>query len=192
MMIEDGTFFRAAGLSTVLAVIALVIAAITLGLFFGGAGQWWGPVNDVFTAILMFALILPILATDRIVVPEAGLWFRVVTVAAVAGAVLAGVGQLLLVLGVIDLQTSFITGGLGFLPVLVWIGALIVVAGPLGLLPAAIAWSAAAVIALIVVGAVITSISTGPLAWVAWLAVVLALALWMASLASTFLARVTT
>jgi hypothetical protein len=192
MMIEDGDFFRAAGLSAVVALIALVIAAITLGLFFGGAGQWWGPVNDVFTAILMFALIVPILATDRMVVPEAGLWFRVVTVAAVAGAVLAGVGQLLLVLGVIDLQTSFITGGLGFLPVLVWIGALVVVAGPMGLLPTSIAWFAAATIALIVVAAVITSISTGPLAWIAWIGVVIALALWMASLATTFLTRITT
>ena len=55
MMLESGTLYRAAGLSAVLALIALVVAAVTIALFFGGAGQVFGPINDVFVAIMLIA-----------------------------------------------------------------------------------------------------------------------------------------
>lgn len=192
MMIESASLYRAAGISATVAVVAFVISAIALALFFGGAGTFWGPVNDVFIAICMIALILPILAIDRMAEGQAGIWLRVVTVAALAGAVLAATGQLLLVVGVIDLQTSYVTGGLGFLPVLVWMLALVVLAGPLGLVPAAIGWLAAAGLVLVAIASVSTVITMGPPTWLAWAAVVVVFALWMGSLATTFLGRATT
>lgn len=192
MMIETAALYRAAGISAAVAVVAFVISAVALALFFGGAGRFWGPVNDVFIAICMIALILPILAIDRMAEGEAGIWLRVVTVAALAGAVLAATGQLLLVVGVIDLQTSYVTGGLGFLPVLVWMMALVVLAGPLDLVPAAVGWLAAAGLVLVVIASISTVITMGPPTWLAWAAVVVVFALWMGSLATSFLGGATT
>jgi len=189
MMIETETLYRAAGISAAVAVVAFVISAIALALFFGGAGQIWGPINDVFIAACMIALILPILAVDRMAGGQTGIWLRVVTVAALAGAILAATGQLLLVAGVIDLPTSYITGGLGFAPVLVWMVALVVLAGPLGLVPTAIGWLAGAGLVLVAIASVSTAITMGPPTWLAWTAVVVVFALWMGSLATSFLGR---
>ena len=191
MMIESSVLYRAAGLSAVVALIALIVSAIAIALFFGGAGQVYGPINDVFVAVTLIALVLPILAVDRVAGAQAGLWLRIVTVAAITGAVLAAVGQLMLVAGVIDLQTSFVTGGLGIVPVLIWIVALVVLAVPVGVLPVWIGWLAAAAIALIVVGSVIAMATTGPVAWVTWAAVVVVLVAWLGSLAATFMSRTT-
>jgi len=187
MMIDHETLYRAAGVSALGAVVAFVASAIALALFFGGAGQFWGPVNDVLISIWLIALLLPMLAVYALAGDQAGLWLKVVTIAAMAGAVLGAVGQLLLVGGVIDLQTSFVTGGLGILPVVIWMIALVVLAGPMDALPATVGWLAAAAIMLVIVGAVTTSITTGPPSWLAWLAVVVAFALWMGSLATSFL-----
>jgi hypothetical protein len=189
MFLESGALYRAAGLSGVVALVALVVAAVTIALFFGGAGQVFGPINDVFVAIMVIALILPILAVDRLAAGQAGLWLRIVSVGAITGAVLIAVGQLLLVFGVIDLETSFVTGGLGIIPVLVWIVALIVLAVPLGIFPSSVGWLAGAAIALIVVGSLVTFVTTGPIAWAAWIAVGVALAIWLANLSASFLGR---
>ena len=189
MFLESGALYRAAGLSGVVALVALVVAAVTIALFFGGAGQVFGPINDVFVAIMVIALILPILAVDRLAAGQAGLWLRIVSVGAITGAVLIAVGQLLLVVGVIDLETSFVTGGLGIIPVLVWIVALIVLAVPLGILPSSVGLLAGAAIALIVVGSVVTVVTTGPIAWAAWIAVGVVLAVWLADLSARFMGR---
>src|SRR5438445_8590091 len=103
--LEDAALYRSAATSAVVGVIAVVAAAITITLFVAGAGEAWGPVNDVFDALLLAAIVLPVLAIDRLAGPDAQPWLRVVTVAAIAGLVLGAVGQLLLVAGVIDLQT---------------------------------------------------------------------------------------
>jgi hypothetical protein len=189
MMIESGALYRAAGLSGVVALVALVVAAVTIALFFGGAGQVFGPINDLFVAIMMIALIVPILAVDRLATGQAGLWLRIVSVGAITGAVLIAVGQLLLVVGVIDLETSFVTGGLGIIPVLVWMVALIVLAVPLGILPSSVGWLAGATIALIVVGSLVTFVTTGPIAWAAWIAVGVVLVVWLADLSASFMGR---
>ena len=186
MVLESGALYRAAGLSGVVALVALVVAAVTIALFFGGAGQVFGPINDVFVAIMVIALILPILAVDRLAVGQAGLWLRIVSVGAITGAVLIAVGQLLLVFGVIDLETSFENGGLGIIPVLVWIVALIVLA-VLGILPSSVGWLAGATIALIVMGSLITFVTTGPAAWAAWIAVGVLLAVWLANLSASLM-----
>jgi hypothetical protein len=189
MFLESGTLYRAAGLSGVVALVALVVAAVTIALFFGGAGQVFGPINDVFVAVMMIALILPILAIDRLAADQVGLWLRIVSVGAITGAVLIAVGQLLLVVGVIDLETSFVTGGLGVIPVLIWIVTLIVLAVPLGILPSSVAWLAGAAIALIVVGSLVMFVTTGPAAWAAWIAVGVVLAVWLANLSASLLGR---
>jgi hypothetical protein len=191
MTIDDGTLYRAAGISAAVAIVAFVISGVALALFFGGAGQVWGPVNDVFIAIWAIALLLPMLAVDRIAGPQTGIWLRIVTVAAIAGAILAAVGQLLLVVGVIDLQTSYVTGGIGIVPVLVWMVALVVLAGPMHRLPRTIGWLAGGAVVLVVVGLVITAVTTGPPSWVAWLAVAVVFVLWMGSMATSFLGRAT-
>ena len=190
MMLDDATLYRLAGLSAVVAVVALIISGIALALFFGGAGEFWGPVNDVFIALTLLALILPMLAVDRLAGPSAGTWLRVVTVAAIAGAVLGAAGQLLLVAGVIDLETSFVTGGLGIVPVLVWFLALVILAFGPGTLPAAVGWLAAGTLSLIVVGSIVSAITLGPVSWVAWTAVLLVLAASIWSLGTILSGRV--
>jgi len=111
---------RGAGYAALLAVPSLVVAAITIALFFGGAGSFWGPVNDVFSAITLLLLILPVVAIALLVADDAGWWFWVVSILAVIGIVVAAAGQLLLVAGVVNLDTSFITGGIGIIPVVGW------------------------------------------------------------------------
>ncbi len=192
MMIESGVLYRAAGVSAVVALIALLVSAVAIALFFSGAGQVYGPINDVFVAITVLALVLPILAVDRAAGAQAGLWLRIVTVGAIAGAVLVAAGQIMLVVGIVDLQKSFVTGGLGIVPVLIWIVALIVLALPLGLLPGSLGWLAGAAMALIAVGSVVAATTTGPVLWGAWTAVVVVLAVWLAALSSSLLSRVAT
>jgi len=191
MMIESSVLYRAAGLSAVVALIALIVSAIAIALFFGGAGQVYGPINDVFVAVTLIALILPILAIDRATGAQTGFWLRIVTVGAIAGAVLVAAGQLMLVVGIIDLRTSFVTGGLGIIPVLIWIVALVVLSVSLGVLPGSLGWLAGAVIALVVVGSVVAMATTGPVAWVTWATVVVVLVAWLGSLAATFMSRTT-
>ena len=65
-MLSDSQLYPAAGASAVVSIIALVISGVALALFFGGAGAFWGPVNDMFVVVTVLALILPILAVDRL------------------------------------------------------------------------------------------------------------------------------
>jgi hypothetical protein len=106
--------------STLAAIGALVVSAVALALFFGGAGAFWGPVNDVFVALFLFLLLPAVVAVWRLSPDDIGPWFGILSLAAMAGIVVAAVGQLLLVAGVIELQTSFVTGGVGVVPVLLW------------------------------------------------------------------------
>jgi len=85
LALDDTGLFRSAGYSAVLGAVSLVAAGITLALFFGGAGHVWGPVNDIFDAVMLLAIILPVLAVDRLAGPAAQSWVRIVTVAALAG-----------------------------------------------------------------------------------------------------------
>lgn len=118
----DG-FLLAAGISAFLAVPALVAAALFLVLFVQGKGAQWGLLNDLFSAIALLLLVLPALAIDRLADGFVGGWFNIVTAAAVAGIALAALGQLLLVARLIPLSASFLTGGLGVMPVMVWVAA---------------------------------------------------------------------
>ena len=102
------------------AIVTLVVAGITLALFFGGAGSYWGPVNDIFSALSLVLLLPVMLAVLRLAPDDIGPWFAIVTVAAIVGVLVGAAGQVLLVLGGIGLQASFVTGGVGIMPVLAW------------------------------------------------------------------------
>jgi hypothetical protein len=182
LALDDSGLFRSAGVSAQIAVVFLAAAAITIALFFGGAGQFWGPVNDVFDALLLLAIILPVLAVDRLAGPAAQPWIRIVTVAALAGLTLGAVGQILLVVGVIDLQTSFITGGLGIIPFYAWLVALAVLAFGPGVLSPAVGWLVLAIIALTVGMAVISTVTMGPALWIACVALAVVLGVWLLTL----------
>jgi hypothetical protein len=189
-MLPDTDLYRAAGASTVVALIALVISGITIALFFGGAGAFWGPVNDMFIVVTVLALILPILAVDRLAAESGVGWMRLVTIAAVGGSVLIAVGQMALVLGFLSLQGSFVTGGLGFIPIVVWLVALVVLTFGSGVLPSPIGWTAVAVLALIGLEALAGVVAaTGPILWVASIALLAALVAWLWTLSSALLSR---
>jgi len=187
--LDDSALYRSAATSAVVGVIALVAAAITITMFFAGAGEAWGPVNDVFDALLLAAIVLPVLAIDRLAGPDAQPWLRVVTVAAIAGLVLGAVGQLLLVARVIDLQTSYITGGVGIIPFFAWLVALAVLAFGPGVLPQSVGWLVVSIIVLSVGSGVISAVTFGPALWVASAALVVAIGVWLANLSSILSAR---
>ena len=117
---------RIAGVCSLLAIPALILSAIFLALFFGGAGQEFGPLNDLFVAAMTGLLILPARSLLDVVVgggrPDRR-WFRIVTWVAIAGLVIMTAGQLLLVVGLISLDASFVALSLGVLPVLAWAAA---------------------------------------------------------------------
>lgn len=136
-----------AGASALLAVPVLVLAGIFLALFFGGRGERFGALNDLFTAIGLLLLVAPATAVYLIARDSTGDWFLVLTIAAVAGMALAAGGQILLTLRVIDLQTSFVTGGIGVVPVLAWVGATVWLALSGHLLPEAVGGLGAATLA---------------------------------------------
>jgi len=188
-MLADSDLYPAAGASAVVALIALVISGITLALFFGGAGAFWGPVNDMFIVVTVLALILPMLAVDRLAA-DAGIgWMRLVTIVAVLGAILIAVGQTALVLGFLSLQGSFVTGGLGFIPIVVWLVALVVLTFASGVLPSPVGGAAVVVLVLIGVEALVGSATYGPLLWIASIALLAAMVAWLWILSSTLLAR---
>ncbi len=189
MMIDSSTLLRAAGLSAIVALVALIASGVTLALFFGGAGAIWGPLNDLTTAVMLAALLLPVVAVDRLASPGSGVWLRIVTVAAIAGLTLAAVGQAALVAGVIDLETSFVTGGVGIVPFFAWLVALAVLSLGRGILPPSIGWLVVGVIALSILLTITAGLTSGPILWVASIALLAALVGWMASLGSMLMDR---
>jgi hypothetical protein len=189
MTIDQTSLLHAAGLSAILAIIALVVSGITIALFFGGAGAFWGPVNDLAAAVTLVLLLLPVIAIDRIAGPEAGTWLRIVSIAAICGITLAAAGQVLLVLGVIGLQSSFVTGGIGIMPVFAWLIAVAVLALGSAFLPDQVGWLAIGVIALSAGLALLASVAMGPAVWVVSVALLVVLAGWLGSLGMTLLDR---
>jgi hypothetical protein len=189
MAIDEQTLLRAAGLSALVAIAALVVSGITIALFFGGAGEFWGPVNDVAVAVALTALVLPVVAIDHVAQAQVGLWFRLVSVAAIAGIAVATIGQVLLVARVIPLEASFVTGGIGILPVFAWLLGVAIVALGSGLLPAQVGWLAVGVIALSAGLAAVASVAMGPAVVVVSVALIVVLAGWLGSLGTTLLSR---
>ena len=150
-----------AAISAFLAIPALVLAGLFGVLFFSGRGGRYGPLNDLFSALAIFLMILPAIAVNTAAGKQVGVWFDVVTWAAVAGMVVAGVGQGLLVAGRISLQTSFVTGGSGILPVLVWMVGLAVISIRYGDPGPLVGWASATSLGLMVPTALLPSLRVG-------------------------------
>jgi hypothetical protein len=177
--------YRLAGLSSWLALVALVLSGIALALFFGGAGEFWGPVNDALVVVAAIALIPAVLAVARMAGDRGAPWVVIVSTAAVAGLVLIAVGQTLLIVGRLSLDGSYVTGGLGVVPVLAWIVMVAVLSLGSGVLPATTGWLAVATLVAIVVVALIAIVTQGPVLWIAGVVLMVALSAWLAGLASS-------
>ena len=188
-MLSDSQLYPAAGASAVVSLIALVVSGVALALFFGGAGAFWGPVNDMFLVVTVLALILPILAVDRIAAGQGVGWMRLVTIVTLLGVVIIAVGQTALVLGLLTLDGSYVTGGIGFIAIMVWLVALAILSFGGGVLPPLVGWTAIAVLALIGVETLVVAVAMGPLVAVASIALLVALVAWLWSLSSTLLSR---
>jgi len=149
-------FVRRAGSSTLLAVGTLGLSAAALWLYFGDAGEIFGPVNDALLAAT-FALLAPAVAAVRqLARGAAGRWFDIASAAALAGIATAAIGQVLLIVGLLPLAGSFVTLGVGALLVVGWTGALAVIALRHGVLGRAVGWWA-----VVLVGAtVVTTVGT--------------------------------
>jgi hypothetical protein len=186
VMMSDADLYRLASWSTWLSLVALVISGIALAIFFAGPGEPFGSINDAFIALALVALIPAVLAVDRLAGSHGSPIVRIATIAVIAGIVLAAVGQLLLIARVITLEDSYITGGLGILPVLAWMLLVAALALGPGVLPATVGWLAAVVLVAIVATSVVASVTFGPALWVVGVALVAALVAWLASLALAF------
>jgi hypothetical protein len=184
-MIDSPTLYRIAGWSAALAVVTLIISAIALAIFFR-VGEPWGSINDGLIVVTALALIPAMVAIDRLAGGQAA-WLRIVTIVAIAGAVLISVGQSLLIVRILSLEGSYVTGGIGLLPILVWLIALVVLAFSAGAIPASIGWTALASLVMIVVFSVVAMITMGPALWVAAVVLIGVLAAWLLAMSTTFL-----
>lgn len=188
-MLTDSQLYPAAGASAVVAAIALVISGIALALFFGGAGAFWGPVNDMFVVVTVIALILPILAVDRLAAQHGVGWMRFVSIITVIGVVVVAVGQTALVLGFLTLEGSYVTGGIGLIGIVAWLIALPILAFGSGVLPSTVGWTAIGVLLLIVVEALVAMVMMGPLVAIASVALVTVMSAWLWTVSTTLLSQ---
>jgi hypothetical protein len=174
---------RLAGGATWVSLVALVLSGIALALFFGGAGGFWGPVNDAFIVIAVLALIPAVLAVDRLAGDHAAPWTRIITVAALAGIVLMATGQTLLIVGRLSLEGSYVTGGIGVIPFIAWMILVAVLSLSSGVLPGSVGWLAVISLGAIVAMSAIAALTKGPLLWAAGSGLLVALSAWLATLA---------
>ena len=192
MMMSDADLYRLASWSTWVSLVALVISGVALVIFFAGPGEPFGSINDAFIAIALIALVPAILAVDRLAGDHYSPLVRIVTIAAIAGVALAAVGQVLLILRVITLEDSYITGGLGILPVLAWFALVAILSLGAHLLPADVGWLAVVVLLAIVATSVVATVTMGPVLWITGVALVVAITAWLAALALAFAVRIPT
>jgi hypothetical protein len=184
------TFGELAGGAALAAIGSLLISAVTIALFFGGAGDFWGPINDIFVSVTLILLIPIIIAVLRLSPDDIGPWFAFVCGAAIGGALLGAIGQVLLVVGIIDLQASFVTGGIGVTPIVLWGVALAHLVLTRDMLSVVVGWTLLAI--LVSVLAVIVASLVAPGGVTAALSVVMlaALVAWLALLSTELRAAV--
>jgi hypothetical protein len=187
---ESSTLLRAGGYAAFLVIPVVIAAGIAFWLFLNGAGEIFGPINDLFVALALALLVLPVLAIRSILVPQAGPWFDVLSWLSVAGLVLAAVGQILLVIGVIPLEGSFVTGGLGIVPVLAWALGLGVLAGRVDALPDELGWVTVLLFGMIVVVTLGSAMLPGPAVALVSAGMLVSLGGWLVMVALTCLGAV--
>jgi hypothetical protein len=191
-MMGTADLYRLASLSSWIALVALVLSGIALALFFGGAGEFWGPVNDAFIVVTAIGLILPVVAVSRLAADQGAPWVTIVTIVALAGLVLIAVGQALLIVGRLSLDGSYVTGGIGIVPVLAWIVLVAILSLGSGVLPSTVGWLAVATLAAIVIVSIVAAVTRGPILGVVSVALLITVSAWLASLASWLGASATT
>jgi len=178
--------YRLAGVSSWIALVAFVLSGIAIALFFGGAGQFWGPVNDALIVITTIALLPAVIAVARLAGERGAPWVAIVSVAAFAGLILIAVGQTLLIVGALTLEGSYVTGGIGVIPFIAWIVMVAVLALNAGVIPTTTGWLAVATLIVIVAFSAIAAVTQGPVLWVGGVALIVAISAWIAGLATTF------
>ena len=178
--------YRLAGVSSWIALVAFVLSGIAIALFFGGAGQFWGPVNDALIVITTIALLPAVIAVARLAGERGSPWVAIVSVAAFAGLILIAVGQTLLIVGALTLEGSYVTGGIGVIPFIAWIVMVAVLALNAGVIPTTTGWLAVATLIVIVAFSAIAAVTQGPVLWVGGVALLVAISAWIAGLATTF------
>ncbi len=102
---------------------------------------------------------------------------------------LAAAGQLLLILRIIDLRTSFVTGGVGVVPVLAWLGVTAWLALAQHLLPEAVGWFGAAALGSAALVTLASIVKLDPATWLLSAALISALGGWLVALGSALLTR---
>jgi hypothetical protein len=191
-MMATADLYRLASLSSWIALVALVLSGIALALFFGEAGEFWGPVNDAFIVVTAIGLVLPVVAVSRLAADQGAPWVTIVTIVALAGLVLIAVGQALLIVGRLSLDGSYVTGGIGIVPVLAWIVLVAILSLGSGVLPSTVGWLAVATLAAIVIVSIVAAVTRGPILGVVSVALLITVSAWLASLASWLGASATT
>jgi hypothetical protein len=182
-MMATADLDRLASLSGWIAMVALILSGIALALFFGGAGEFWGPVNDALIVVTAVALIPVVLAVGQAAGDRGQPWVLIVSIAALAGLVLMALGQTLLIVGRLSLDGSYVTGGIGVIPFIAWIVLVAVLALGLGVLPGRTGWLAVATLVTIGALSVVAAITLGPPTWVAGIALLAAMSALFADLA---------
>jgi hypothetical protein len=168
--------------------VALLLSGIALALFFGGAGEFWGPVNDALIVVTAIALVPAVAAVARLAGDRGSPWVALVSVVAVAGLLLIAVGQTLLIVGRLSLDGSYVTGAIGVIPVIAWIVLVATLGIGLGVLPSRTGWLAVLTLAAIVVFSATAAVTLGPVLWVEAVLMLAVISLWLGSLAAAFAA----
>jgi len=151
-------------------------------------GELYGPLNDFFVAVTLALLVPPAIALLRIS-GTGVVWFRVVTWLAVAGIALAATGQLLLTAKAISLETSFVTGSIGILPVIAWGIAQAYLGVRLGIPSRAVGWAVAAALVLSALVTITWSFGADAATWILGAALVVCLAGYLGMLGRNLMAR---
>lgn len=144
---------RVAGYGAMGAIATLVVAGVALGIFFSDTEAFavFGPINDVTTAATLMLMVPAVAVLHRLIRDGEVNWYRYLSAITIAGMVVAAAGLLLLVVRVVDLEGSFIIGGVGMLPFLGWVAVTGYLALRGRLLSRTLGWWIAAFIGLTVI-----------------------------------------